>query len=284
MEEINEQYSEYQYFTASLPPADSALLTQTVHCDTSQQPHISEPAILREQTLFSQHQSLHHHCMPQLQQQQNHFSQYTYQRPHLQLHQCQRQDQRQQQQLAHQEIYTSTSNPQIQSQSVCLPAVHTPPALQKQVSEHAAEVANAPLKQAPAMPEEEHPLGGGSALIPNALREALPATGSFGEHIGQALMEAEGRRLHLHDLYEYFLNKFSGLNPSDQKWRNSIRNKLTTSRRFVNTDEEVKGRRGGTWLLCTQPRNIHPGTNNKRVLSLKKKSKKKKKKRAPYSK
>ncbi|ELU16477.1 hypothetical protein CAPTEDRAFT_28906, partial [Capitella teleta] len=67
--------------------------------------------------------------------------------------------------------------------------------------------------------------------------------------IGRAFREAEENRLHLHDLYGYFLNKFSGLDPEDSKWKGSVWNKLSTSECFVKRIEKVGGKPGGTWSV-----------------------------------
>ncbi|ELT94205.1 hypothetical protein CAPTEDRAFT_203449 [Capitella teleta] len=146
--------------------------------------------------------------------------------------------------------------PQTQAQSALLPAVHAPPTLQQQISKYPTDVIIAPLELAAALleGEQQNPVPGAAVLIPDApkTRGPLPATGSFGEHIGRAFAEAESSRLHLHDLYEYFLKKFGGLDPEDRKWRSSIRNKLSASECFVKGKEKVGGKRGGRWSVSDE--------------------------------
>ncbi|ELT97085.1 hypothetical protein CAPTEDRAFT_191728 [Capitella teleta] len=206
-------------------------------------------------------------CMYQQSQPQLPSQQYGLQYPQLHQHQLQ-----QQQHLAPQEeaspvtgdsmismafalatgdqpSVAAPQQAQIQAQSGFLPAVNAPP--QQQICEHRADVLIASLDQAAVLPggQQQNPLAGAAALVQDEARSALPATGSFGEHIGRAFMEAEENRLHLHDLYEYFLNKFSGLDPEDSKWKGSVRNKLSTSKCFMKRCKKVDGKKGGTWSV-----------------------------------
>ncbi|ELT95403.1 hypothetical protein CAPTEDRAFT_208677 [Capitella teleta] len=240
MDPIHPQCSDYQQLTASFPQEDCALASPALCFDTTLQMHRQQPAAAFEQQDIPQ---LHH---------QQQFS------PHPELSPRNGESLIRMafvvgtEEQAQEPTSEGTARRQIQAESACLQAVQAPPVLQQQISEQARDVATTPQFQAAtSRVQDQQNLVGGSAVFPDPPKApgTLPATGSFTEHIGRAMLAAGERGLNTQDLYEYFINKFTGLDPKDQKWKNSIRYRLSTSACFKKSAKKVAGSKGGTWFI-----------------------------------